>query len=424
MPAARPLRILHAPRNTAGQAGDVVAALRRLGHEVELWDDEPNVFGLAADRWLGYDGRDPHRVWAAVIEAAERFDVIHFHAGRTLVPPGWSGLPPFWDLPVYRALGRRVYVTFHGSDVRIGRIHDQMNPWSSLVEVPPQDDERIEKSLQVMRTYADRLFVVSVNYLPYVPDAEYLPRVIDLASWPVQAPAQRERPVIVHAPSRRGTKGTDLILAVLDDLAREGVGFDLRLLEGVRHAEVQETLATADVLVDNVIAGSYGIVSLEAMALGKVAVSNMSLALRAAHPEAPVVHVEPPTLRDTLRRLIGDVDERRRLAALGRPYVTRVHDADHAAARLDAVYREPQLPVSATAMPDWMSFRGPRRIELLEARLAHAEVELGRSRLREAELRAQLGLPDGRGIVDGARQLARRVLPVGARSGLARLRRR
>ena len=137
-----------------------------------------------------------------------------------------------------------------------------------------------------MRTYADRLFVVSVNYLAYVPDAEYLPRVIDLAAWPELPVAQREHPVIVHAPTRRTTKGTDVILAALDALRAEGLGFELRLLEGVPHAEVRAAIADADLLVDNVVAGSYGIVSLEAMASGKVAVANLSERLRAA-PRMP-----------------------------------------------------------------------------------------------------------------------------------------
>jgi hypothetical protein len=40
-----PLRILHGPRNIAGQASDVVAALRRLGHEAELWETQADRSG-------------------------------------------------------------------------------------------------------------------------------------------------------------------------------------------------------------------------------------------------------------------------------------------------------------------------------------------------------------------------------------------
>src|SRR4029453_12289529 len=99
------------------------------------------------------------------------------------------------------------------------------------------------------------MFVVSVDYLPFVPEAEVLPRVIDLAEWPEQAPDQRETPVVLHVPSRRGTKGTDLILEGLRQLESEGVPFELRLLEGVPHDEARRAVAAADVVVDNVLTG-------------------------------------------------------------------------------------------------------------------------------------------------------------------------
>jgi hypothetical protein len=419
---ARPLRILHAPRNTAGQAGDTVAALRRLGHHVELWEDEPDPFGRDADRLLGYGQRDPARMWEAVSDAVAGFDVLHFHSGRTLVPRGWGGLPVYWDLPIYRALGLRVYFTFHGSDVRLGRIHEAVNPWIEHYTVPAPDDDRTEKWVQVMRTYADRMFAVSVNLLDYVPDAEYLPRVLDLAAWPALPIEQRVRPVIVHAPTRRSTKGSELLLAALDDLAAEGVEFDLRLLEGVPHSEVRAAIQEADILLDNVIAGSYGIVSLEAMASGRLAVANMSEALRAEHPDAPVVHVDLETLRDRLRALIGDVDERRRLAALGRAFVARVHDADRIAARLDEAYRAPRSTVPVRTMPDWASLGGRRQLERLEVHVARLETQLARSHAREMQLRGRLGLDPAIPVErpSAARRIFRRAVPHAVRSRIVR----
>lgn len=417
-PGVQPLRILHAPRNIAGQASDVVAALRRMGHHAELWEETPEAFGRRGDRVLDEGDRDARAVWDTIGEAVDRFDIVHFHFGQTLVPRGFDGLPAFWDLPVYRALGLRVYFTFHGTDARIGRIHRAMNPWSHLFAASSEpDDDRVEKSLQVIRTYADRMFVVSVNYLGYVPDAEYLPRIIDLTGWPVLAPVQRDRPVLVHAPTRRGTKGSDLILGALESLRAEGVEFELRLLEGVSHDQVRAELADADVLIDNVIAGSYGIVSLEAMACGKVAVANLSENLRAAHPDAPVVHVDPDTFPDVMRRLILDPGWRGALAARGRPFVERVHDADRIAARLVEAYTAPRADVPRRTMPDWASLARVRRIEALETRVDRVETDLARSRRRESDLRRRLGL-DPEGGPSGLRVLARRVLPASVRARL------
>ncbi len=426
----KPLRILHAPVNVAGQGGDVVAALRRAGQDAHLWVRGTDAFGRSADRLLDAPADDDHATWRYVREAAEQFDVLHFHFARTLVPAASAGLPPFWDLPVYRALGLRVYFTFHGSDVRLSRVFAERNPWAAQFLVPgAADDDRIEKYLHVMRTYADRLFVASANSLDYVPDAVYLPRVIDMSAWPAQAAAQRRvRPVIVHAPTKRGTKGTNGILADLEALRAEGLDFELRLLEGVPHEQVRQTLADADILIDNTVAGSYGIVSLEALSLNKVSVSSMSPAMRAAHPTSPVVVVDPDTLRDTVRRLVLDADERQALAERGRAFVASDHDADRVAAALLERYREPRPDRPRPIMPDWVSVDRTRKVELVAERLDRVTVELERSRRREHELRAQLGIAPislrEQGLRAGARLrgLGRRVVPTAIRRLFKRLR--
>jgi hypothetical protein len=136
----------------------------------------------------------------------------------------------------------------------------------------------------------------------------------------------------------------------------------------------------------------------------------MSEALQRTHPDAPVVPIDPDTVRDVLRRLIRDRGERQAIADRGRPFVSAVHDADRIAERLEAVYRAPANPVPNRAMPDWSSMARARRIEALETRVDRLEVELGRARRREAELRVRLGLPE----IDRwtrARSAARRVVP-------------
>jgi hypothetical protein len=369
---------------------------------------------------LAADPADARATWDALREVVDRFDVVHLHFGLSLVPRG-GPLPPLWDLPLLRALGLRVFCTFHGSDIRMARVHEAINPWSHLFAGPAApDDDRIEKLVHVMRTYADALIVPSVNYLGYVPDAVYLPRVIDLATWPERPPRTREVPVVVHAPTRRSTKGTDLVLRILDDLRAGGQAFELRLLEGVPHAAVRDALADADILVDNLVAGSYGIVSLEAMASGAVAVSNLSRAVAEAHPDAPVVPVDPDSASGVIARLLVDPVERARLGAAGRAFVERVHSADIVAAALVERYRAPARPVPERTMPDWVSLQPARRMETLEARVASLEVELARARRSEATLRARLGLPLASTTPSFARRVARRVLPAGIRRWFVR----
>ncbi len=393
-----PLRILHAARNIANQPADIVRALRRLGQDAEVWEYDVNPFGYEVDRTIPTDRerQDPTVFWETFCEAIDRFDVLHFHFARSLFPGDWGGVPPFWDLPIYRILGKRVFFTFHGTDIRIRRIHEQQNPWSHYRSSDiPADDDRTEKVIEICRAYADGLFVVSVGYLAFVPDATVLPRVIDLEAWPEQQSVQREVPVVLHVPSRRGTKGTDRILAGLDRLRDEGVAFEMRLLEGVPHAEARAAIADADVVVDNIISGDYEVVSIETMASSRVAVANVGADVAAAFPDAPVVSLDPDTFVAGMRGLLTDRARRLELAGRGRAYVARTHDASVIAARLLEAYAAPPRTLAAggRSYPDWLSLAPARRIERLERELARTETELTRTRLREEDLRRRLGLP-------------------------------
>lgn len=383
---SQPLRILHAARNPADQAGVVVRALRRLGHEAEVWVYDENPYRYAVDREIDIKSGDPEIFWRTFQEAIERFDIIHFHFGRSLFPDDWGGVPPLWDLPIYRILGKKVFATWHGSDCRQMRIHLERNPWSyfKYSDLRP-DDDRTAKVVEVFRTYADRQFVTAPDYLDYVPDAEVLGRLIDLTEWPVQAPEQRAVPRILHAPSRRGTKGTELLLPAIEQLKTEGLAFEFQLLEGVPHAEARAAIQAADIVVDNLITGDYELVSIETMASNRVAVANIQAASALAFPDAPVYNVDPDTVVDRLRALVTDLDLRHSLAARGRAHVAANHDAPVGAERLLAAYRAPSRPVARQAFPDWVSLAPARRVEQVERRLVEA-------RQRELDYRRRLGL--------------------------------
>jgi len=420
------MRILHASRNVANQPGYLVEALRRLGHEAELWQYGASPFGFPADRTIPIDARDPKVFWTTFLEAIDQFDVVHFHFARTLFPNSWGGVPPLWDLPIYRILGKRVFFTFHGSDCRIREIHERVNPWSYYrYSDIPADDDRTRKTIEVIRTYADRMFVTSVDLLEFVPEADVAPRVVDLTEWPKRSPDTRVVPQILHVPSRRGTKGTELILAGLDRLRADGVAFDLRLLEGVSHSEARAAIQGADIVVDNLLTGDYEVVSIEAMAASRVAVANIQSGSAEAYPDAPVVSVDPDTFVDRMRALIADPDDRRRRGSLGRPYVERVHDVPIVAAQLVAAYKAPAAPVPIRSLPDWFSLAGSRTIEDRDRQIASLEQELGRVRGREDGLRVRLGMKPLGGVQPlGPTQRAKDALPEPLRITLRRLRAR
>jgi glycosyltransferase involved in cell wall biosynthesis len=144
--------------------------------------------------------------------------------------------------------------------------------------------------------------------------------------------------VVLHAPSSRRRKGTEHVIA-----ACEGLDVELDIVEGLPHDEAQRHYERADIVVDQLNAGWYGIFALEAMALGKPVLSYLrDEAVQetegALDVQVPIVQVTKETLRDRIAELAASAEERRRIGASSRAYVEQVHDADKGADRLIAIY--------------------------------------------------------------------------------------
>jgi hypothetical protein len=289
-----------------------VQALRRKGVDAELVVVERQKLHPEADRSLdrpaGFWGRQAVQ-WPAFLRLLPRTDVFHFYFGWTLVPRRLT-----W--PILKAARTKSVLHFLGSDIR-GKTPEELS----------------------YARGADARIVGSYDALRWVPDAQVVPPGLDLAGYPAVPPEERPRPVVLHAPSSRKRKGTEHVVA-----ACEGLDVELDIVEGLRHDEARRHYERADIVVDQLNAGWYGIFALEAMALGKPVLSYLrpeavEETQSALDVEVPIVPVTKETLRERIAELAASPEERRRIAAASRAYVERVHDADKGADRLVEIYR-------------------------------------------------------------------------------------
>jgi glycosyltransferase involved in cell wall biosynthesis len=145
---------------------------------------------------------------------------------------------------------------------------------------------------------------------------------------------------VVHAPSSRTRKGTEHVVAACAEL-----NVDLEIVEGLDHREAFERYRRADVIVDQLNAGWYGVFAIEAMALGKPVVAFLhDEAVRRTEEafgvKVPIVNATKETLAAALRPVAESPEERRRVGAASRAYVEQVHDIERVADRLLALYAE------------------------------------------------------------------------------------
>ncbi len=305
------LRVTHCPVNVAGIPWENVQALRRKGVDARLVVFNRGALHPEADWSLDRSGgvaRQQLTQWRALAKLLPRTDVFHFYFGLTLVPKSLQ-------FPLLRATQRKSVYHFLGSDIR-GK------PAAALA----------------YGRRADAQIVGSYDAVRWVPEAEVVPPGIELSRYDPVPPSNRERPLVVHAPSDRRKKGTEHVIAACSQLPVE-----LEIVEGLHHDEARRRYEAADIVVDQLNAGWYGLFAIEAMALGKPVVTFLhDEAVRRTEQafgvEVPLVTATKETLAERLRPLVEASAERRRIGAAGRAYVERVHDADVVADRLLDIY--------------------------------------------------------------------------------------
>jgi hypothetical protein len=358
-----------------GNPQGLARAERKLGLESVCATHRVEYFRYPADQVLLKEGEHPLRGelrrGCLFLEAIRRFDIIHYNAGQTLffANPGLAGSGssvgaslrrmckrPFHmvDLAVLRELGKGIVVTYQGDDARQGdysRKHFEISIAGRVGDeyYNAKSDGAKRQCIAEFGRRAHRIFALNPDLLHVLPGrTRFLPYAsVDLSEW---FPAPRREaigpPVVLHAPSHRRAKGTDLIQQAVDRLRREeGIQLEFLLVENMSRDEARALYARADILVDQLFAGWYGGLAVELMALGKPVISyiregDLRFIPPAMATELPIIRATPDAITEVLRIWITERrGELKDLGAKCRAFVERWHDPMIIAASLKEEYQ-------------------------------------------------------------------------------------
>jgi hypothetical protein len=368
------IKVLHLPSVVGGNPQGLSKHLNQIGVESETWTLQQNYFGYVADKIICGDTdrlfwRELKRFFA--LRYVFKSDVVFFNFGQTLfqqLPKGYRGeknrlfrllfslysyyarLMQNLELFLLRVLKKVLLVQYQGDDARQGDYSLAHFPITIATQVEPgyysaESDELKREQIQRLTGVCFKTYALNPDLLHVLPSgSEFLPYShISLEEWSPCYTQMESRPLrIGHAPSHRGVKGTELILAALDALKIEGFEFELVLVEGLSNAEAKERYKTVDVLVDQLFAGWYGGLAVEAMALGKpVVVYIREEDLKFIPPEMaadlPFIQATPGSIESALRKVLEmPRAQLLELAMRSRAYVERWHDPVTIAKRIKA----------------------------------------------------------------------------------------
>ena len=252
------------------------------------------------------------------------YDIYIFLFGQSLLPKNK-------DFPILRRRNRKLVSVFCGDDVRhysaaAPQFEAHGVPYSPhyLARSGHRKLADQMRKLRMAELYSDVILSqpnqAGLAIRPY--HHYYLP--VDLSLYQFYSPA-RDVPIVVHAPSHRGVKGTEIILATLESFKQSGLPFELRLFEHMPNAEVLRNLTNADVVADQLYFPLYGFFAMEAMASGCAVATGNNYSLEPIPPDRPVHPVSPATFESHMRLLLSDKELRAKLACQGREFVEKHH---------------------------------------------------------------------------------------------------
>ena len=310
------MRALLGPYNTAGGAYRLAQALREHGIDAEsaaVPRPRLGVLQWKADREIRWDGR-----WQRQLKSFTHFLL-------------WSGLTlrarsRWFD---QETLPGKEAIVCTGSELRQPLIHKMLEPAS-----PYGDDALSQKLIATSASWMARynrrplpLFVLNADLLDYAPGT-WLPIVASPMSAP--APFQRQRPKILYAPTNGLLKGAQYVEAL------ERKGFDLIHPDQMVSPErMKELLVDADILIGGLCIGDYGHTEIQALASGRLVITNIAERVVERMPaRPPFVHATPDTLASVIAEVLDNRDHYRTVAQSGVDFWQHYHDGRYSVEQL------------------------------------------------------------------------------------------
>lgn len=241
------------------------------------------------------------------------FDIIHYDGGLDFFRDSRQALK-------WKKQGKKIVCCYYGSDLRIRGLIKKLDEISDLNFTSEYDHLALKKDLKYL-------------FYPY-----------DASEVPVKKERTNDSLKIVHSPTNRKYKGTELIVSVINKIKKER-NIEFLLMENVDRKILLEIKSKCDISIDQVggtMGGTgYGKAGLETLAMGIPTITNMTKDYTDWLPENPfIVANNFDELYKSLIELIDSESFRIESGKIGIEWVKKYHSFESVNENLMKLYRE------------------------------------------------------------------------------------
>ncbi|HET7643643.1 MAG TPA: glycosyltransferase [Nitrososphaeraceae archaeon] len=267
-------------------------------------------------------------------------DVVHIY--------GSSSKPFYW---LIAKLAKFKFVTFVGSDIRVPEVELNSNPFFKYAYYNKGYEYKKESNNDANSIVQ---YLTSLNYRFIVWDTEiFIDRkittkvgIVPHAS--VNNPQNGfiiktetdKKVLIIHSPTAPIAKGTEFVMKAIKKIKEKNLPFEFKLLKNLPNEEYQQLLMEADIYIDQLIWGGYGVAAQQALQMGIVVVAYITPErLNIYGDNSPVQNANIHNLAEVLERLIRDSELRKQISKKSVLYFQNVHQPDNVAKKMLATYK-------------------------------------------------------------------------------------
>ena len=241
------------------------------------------------------------------------YDIMHFDSGLDFYRNAKQAIK-------WKRMGKKIVCCYYGSDLRIRGLIKEIDAMSDLNITSEYDHLSLKNDLE---------------YIFYPYNSDELPK---------RKKHNSKKIKIVHSPTNRKYKGTELILSVIEKIKKEKE-IEFILLENIARNDVLEIKSECDICIDQVggsMGGTgYGKAGIETLAMGIPTITNMTKDYKEWLPENPfVVANTEDELYEKLNELISEENLRDDFGIRGKSWVQKYHSYESVNKRLYELYNK------------------------------------------------------------------------------------
>jgi glycosyltransferase involved in cell wall biosynthesis len=264
----------------------------------------------------------------------------------------WDSILDEYDLELAHKLNKKIYVEWVGSDIRDPEILFKINPYYKDVFEKGYNYAELERSnfkniVQEKFAKYNASLISTHEMLLYIKENLFIDKHViftrlNVKDFKISIPSsQYKTPLIIHSPSAPIVKGSDYIIKAIEELKTK-YHFDFELITNKPREEVLSLMQKADIFIDQIICGGYGLASVEAMSFGKPVLCYIlpQLFEHGLPKECPIVNANPDNIKEKLEELIVNPALRKEIGEKSRKYVEDFHDSDKIALQLIEIFKK------------------------------------------------------------------------------------